>query len=340
MKKRKEINAFSVSFLDILAGALGAVIILFIVVPKIDLQDIQKLKTLHDLEMQIEGMDSLLFIIKNSIPTEDYEALIEHNNKIQATIGKLKEEIENLQGKLAQKTKENEQLRGKNKNLENELTKAKEKINDLEGIMRQFDALKDSVKHWKRQARYWKNEYDELPKNQEPSIVKPTSPKPIVPPQPSPKPPLAIKPSESERAVIDINPPLAVFMEWDDPKMQLRLYMQNKSSGLWCFHQAKRRVTPFGTWQTLKKLTKKPHEAIIQKKKIVPGIYEIHAVVTRPKSEASTPIKGYVAMKPNDKPIRKIPFTRTVKSGTSPLKGGKEGLLGTLTVTKDNITWK
>ena len=82
MKKRKEINAFSVSFLDILAGALGAVIILFIVVPKIDLQDIQKLKTLEDLEMQVQSMDSLLQIVETSIPEADYAALIEHSKNL------------------------------------------------------------------------------------------------------------------------------------------------------------------------------------------------------------------------------------------------------------------
>lgn len=34
MKKRREINAFSISFLDLLSGALGAVIILYVAIPK------------------------------------------------------------------------------------------------------------------------------------------------------------------------------------------------------------------------------------------------------------------------------------------------------------------
>ena len=43
---RKEINIFGTSFLDLLSGALGAVIILFIIVPKMSVQQQEALQEL------------------------------------------------------------------------------------------------------------------------------------------------------------------------------------------------------------------------------------------------------------------------------------------------------
>ena len=40
---KKEINIFSISFLDLLSGALGAVIILYIIIPKLNAEEIELL---------------------------------------------------------------------------------------------------------------------------------------------------------------------------------------------------------------------------------------------------------------------------------------------------------
>lgn len=78
MSSRRDINAFNISFLDLLSGALGAVIILFVAVPKAKQETPKpsppsqeiKLKAKNQaLQAQIKSMEIKLAEIKKKVPT-------------------------------------------------------------------------------------------------------------------------------------------------------------------------------------------------------------------------------------------------------------------------------
>ena len=71
---KKEINVFNVSFLDLLSGALGAVIILYIIVPKINIP-IEEFEEQKKLTQEIQSLGKTLEEIKNAIPKEAYEQI-------------------------------------------------------------------------------------------------------------------------------------------------------------------------------------------------------------------------------------------------------------------------
>jgi hypothetical protein len=60
MRRAKEIHLVNISFIDMLAGALGATIILFIIVPKVSFADLDKLKSIDSLSVNKANMDSVI----------------------------------------------------------------------------------------------------------------------------------------------------------------------------------------------------------------------------------------------------------------------------------------
>ena len=338
MRRKKELNVFNLSFLDILAGALGAVIILFIVVPKMDLQDIKKLQTLEILEQEVSSIDSLLSIIKNSVPSSDYKELMEHSGKIQATIQALNDEIEQLQSNLSQKSKENKQLRleliDTRKKLQDQRRYTDEIKNlkkDLTAMTRKYEVERANRISAQKEAREWKAK-------KTPVHV------PIVerkdPIRPNQR--VAVRDTTPGKgdAIFGINPPLTIMVNWDNSKDKVRLYLNKKGSNLWCYYQTKRRRTPFGRWEKLpSRLTNKPYEVIIQSENLIPGEYNVHAQLQKTKT-GSADISGFIAMNITGKPVKKIDFpTKKIIKTESPLKGGMESLLGTLRVTDNDIFW-
>lgn len=101
---RKEINIFGTSFLDLLSGALGAVIILFIIVPKMSSQQQEALQELEELNVQVEQLTDLMEQIENSVPQELYQQIEQQLEELQQTVATLSDQVEQLQS-------ENEQLR-------------------------------------------------------------------------------------------------------------------------------------------------------------------------------------------------------------------------------------
>ena len=71
----KEINIFSTSFLDLLSGALAAVLILFIIVPKLTKEQDNSLKELEELKEEVGDLKDLMEQIRNSVPAEIFEEI-------------------------------------------------------------------------------------------------------------------------------------------------------------------------------------------------------------------------------------------------------------------------
>ena len=104
MRRAKEIHLVNISFIDMLAGALGAVMILFIIVPKVSISDLEKIKTLDSLAINKANMDSMLVSLKSVVTEKEYQDLIQSSATLQASIEALKVDVDNVQSALKRKT--------------------------------------------------------------------------------------------------------------------------------------------------------------------------------------------------------------------------------------------
>lgn len=127
---RREINIFGTSFLDLLSGALGAVIILFIIVPKMTRAEQDVLKKVQELEVVAGNIYDVLTKLENSVPKEylekiktDLDQLKNHSETLQKELGELKEQVRNLQD-------ENEELKRSIIEKDIELEELREKVSD------------------------------------------------------------------------------------------------------------------------------------------------------------------------------------------------------------------
>lgn len=132
---RKEVNIFGTSFLDLLSGALGAVIILFIIVPKMSVQQQETLQELETLNVQVEQLSELMSELENSVPQDVYTQLQQQLEDMQSTIETLSTQVEQLQSQNASLLAENEELRERIKqqeNIEQDYEAAQRRIQELE----------------------------------------------------------------------------------------------------------------------------------------------------------------------------------------------------------------
>jgi hypothetical protein len=118
---RKEISTFSVSFLDLLSGALAAVIILFIIVPKMSSEQAEAAETLENLSVDVSELDSLLKVAQNSMPATLYD-------QMQQSIAQLEAEISNLESQVADCERNRTELAETRQQLES----ARQRIAELE----------------------------------------------------------------------------------------------------------------------------------------------------------------------------------------------------------------
>lgn len=108
---RKEINVFGTSFLDLLSGALAAVIILFVIVPKMSSADQEALREIQQAEVQVTELADMIRQLENVVPQEQFDAIMHQIEELQNTIDRLSEQVNLMQQQLAQTRQENEQLR-------------------------------------------------------------------------------------------------------------------------------------------------------------------------------------------------------------------------------------
>lgn len=118
---RNDINIFGTSFLDLLSGALAAVIILFIIVPKMSSEQQNALEELEQLDVQVTDLHDLIAQIQNSVPQEVYDQIERQMEELQNTISTLTERVESLQGQLSECREENESLQRQIEQLEQEI---------------------------------------------------------------------------------------------------------------------------------------------------------------------------------------------------------------------------
>ena len=113
--KRRETNVFSIAFLDLLSGALGAVIILFVAVPKSKVEDPTK-KELKEKE----GFARQMTIEAKKDMMSDYTAILNVKEE-------LEKKVSELEGKNRELTNENNRLQAKSKQVTEDKKEARDR---------------------------------------------------------------------------------------------------------------------------------------------------------------------------------------------------------------------
>jgi len=113
--KRRETNVFSIAFLDLLSGALGAVIILFVAVPKSKVEDPTKKEI-----KEKEGFARQVTIEAKKDMQSDYTALLNVKEE-------LEKKVSELEGKNRDLTTKNKELKSQAKQVEKQKEEARDR---------------------------------------------------------------------------------------------------------------------------------------------------------------------------------------------------------------------
>lgn len=128
---RKEINIFGTSFLDLLSGALAAVIILFIIVPKGMQEDPELIKQVQELKTVTNDVKEAIEKIKNSVPKEIFEKIRKEIEIANTKLAELNGKIEKLEEDIKKISSENTALKEKVKQQQEEIETLKRQIKEL-----------------------------------------------------------------------------------------------------------------------------------------------------------------------------------------------------------------
>ncbi len=121
---RKEINIFSASFLDLLSGALGAVIILYILVPKLTIP-VEEFEEQKKLSEEVGKLGVAIDDIASLIPQAQLDAIKSQMQEVISAKNALEKKIAGLQQGLDECLKSNEENVKKILALQSELDKTK-----------------------------------------------------------------------------------------------------------------------------------------------------------------------------------------------------------------------
>ncbi len=138
---RREINIFGTSFLDLLSGALAAVIILFVIVPKMTPENADLLQKVKEIQTVAADVDDMLEKIRNSVPKEILEDIQKEMDDLKSRMDQLKQKLAELEEQVKkvaedrdywkkmaeEQQKELEQLRVRLARMEEKVREAEEK---------------------------------------------------------------------------------------------------------------------------------------------------------------------------------------------------------------------
>lgn len=312
--KNKSMNVFNIAFVDILTGALGAVIILFIIVPKMDQKSAALLDKIQEIDSLSISIDSLLLTLKDTISAESFALIQKHNDELQSFLKEVDNEIKSYEDSLTIKNKKISSQQKELADLRFMLKYEKQKNKQQQTI-----ASKQIKQKTTRQSK--QQTTPRVASNTASSTTTSTTK----------------QPKKRGDFIFGFNPELAVILNWEDKNADVDLYMKNGKT----FCDEENRSTSFGKWVKIpRKFRTTPTEMIIQKDEIVPGKYEIYAHVYRPKKGATVTITGFASINPERTENNKVDFGKMTISNTKPpYKSGGGVLIGTLVVKEKSISF-
>lgn len=142
---KKEVNIFGTSFLDLLSGALAAVIILFIIVPKMSSEQQDALDEIERLNVQVAELSDIMEQVRSSVPQEMYDEIQHRLSNLQNTVSELTERVEHLQDRLASAEAENESLRQEVERLREEQERNQRLEEECRRLAEENRRLQDQV---------------------------------------------------------------------------------------------------------------------------------------------------------------------------------------------------
>jgi tetratricopeptide (TPR) repeat protein len=147
---RREIHIDYHWFLILFSKALGALVILFIIVPKLtgDVQNkLKELEQLQELKKEVVVMDSLMQVLKSSIPENVYKSLEEKVKSFKNTTNALEVQIKDLQNALAKNDNQREYYLNEYNRLKEELKKSEVIVKDHDMIVSNLNDEKEKIKN-------------------------------------------------------------------------------------------------------------------------------------------------------------------------------------------------
>jgi len=310
MSNKKEVNPFSIAFLDLMSSALAAVIILFVIVPKSDIQiDIAE-TSFSDMKTGFEEVDSIIKSWAAYMSEEEIAFILSKTDQLQKNLAEIQESARITQLRLDEAKRENDQLAVR-------LSLAEKKVSQLQKeIPKPVQAKSD-------------------PKEKDAPIAKAT-------PESTVKEPVT---KENKQFDTDgkgdfffgLDAPVVTMIAWEDNKFDITLHLKDERGILLDYYSRK---TSFGQWVKIpRKFQANPNQAIIQNE-ITPGTYEVHAHMRKPRKGESIKITGFAAITPPEGSPKKIDFGEiSVSPGPPPHKSGASTLIGTLVISDKDIKW-
>jgi len=148
---RRQIQTFNISFLDLLAGALGAVILLFIIVPKLDSESKSQLIALNKVNVEIEEIQDIMEQAKNSIPNEIYDKIKQELESLEIAVQELTQEIEVMERTLSKATDRIEELESQNEQQQDQIDSMQK---DLEEMRQQIVKCEENMEKLEGEGRF------------------------------------------------------------------------------------------------------------------------------------------------------------------------------------------
>lgn len=309
MSNRKEVNPFSIAFLDLMSSALAAVIILFVIVPKSDIQiDIAE-TAFSDMKSGFEEVDSIIMSWASFMSEEEIAFILSKTDQLQINLREAEEASRITQVRLDETKQRNEQLNMR-------LTLAEKKIAQME---------KEATPAKKASTSAPSKAIAEQKSQDTPTTEKTTKSKDANP----------FETDGQGDYFFGIEAPLVTMITWEDAKYDVTLHLKDER-GMLCDYYS--RKTSFGQWVKIpRKFISTPSQAIIQNE-LAPGSYEVHAHLRRPRRGDAITISGFAAITPENGSAKKVDFGEvSISPGPAPHKSGANTLIGTLIVTENDI---
>lgn len=159
---KRDINVFNVSFLDLLSGALGAVLILFIVIPKLTgdiILELEQLEQMKELKVDVQKIENMMVQLKESVPEATFNELQSRMEKLTTTISQLEKEIKTVQSKLAECDAQRKRLNEQVKDLKKQVVDLEERIKNNDKIVQQ---LQSEIEDLRKQIEQIRSEKEAL----------------------------------------------------------------------------------------------------------------------------------------------------------------------------------
>lgn len=301
----------STSFLDLLSGALGAVILLFVLVPKTTMTDKELIDQMKSLEIETTTLDSLMKNLAESGDTISLDQYLEVVEKVNLLQKKNKVMMEKLSKQLANAQEEVRQLQRSQHQLKVEAQEMKKELDRLQQQKVQMASV--NSKSLEKSAKT--SSEAKTVTNQTAKVVK-----------------------DSDKSFyFGFEAQLSVVLNWDSSDVDVDLFLESDGAFVDGFNRNK----PFGKFVKVpKKYLSNPTEVIIQQE-LVPGTYKVHAHLARPRRDAQAKVTGFVAMDLGSGQTKKYDFSKEIKSSAPPYHRRADGstLIGELEVTENNISF-